>query len=163
VTDPRPGSSTDKWSPRRTRRAGDEPAPDPDEAELAVAFYNDQADQHRYRRCPKLTVPLRKDLAERLKDIGGLENFKRCVLAVQLDAWMAGRKAGKDGFFKLDIAYLLKTKGRDVLAHLLALADDAVLTERSADRAQAKQDAMLEEIKRQQALDDERDRMERGE
>jgi hypothetical protein len=160
-----PGTSTAKSSPRRAHHGGDAP-PDPDEAELALAFYNEQAENARPRwlLCPELTPSIRERLRQRLKHIKGLQNFKRAVLAVQHDEWMSGRKAGSNGKkFKLDIHYLLSDKRRDILVHLLGLAAHAAVTDESADDAQAKQDAMLEEIKRQQALDDERDRMERGE
>jgi hypothetical protein len=142
---------------QRTRRAA---SPAPDEAELAVAFYNDEAEKHHYQRCTKLTPPLRRRLTGRLKDIGGLENFKRSVLAVPCHRFMSGRarpRPGDDAPFKLSIQFLLQTDGPnmgDVLATLLDLASDA--TNQSADDA-AVQVARHEQEAMYQRLRDEED------
>jgi hypothetical protein len=102
----------------------------PGEVELAVAFYNEAASKHRYRKCTTLTPQLRKRLAGRLKDIGGLENFKQAVLAVPRHRFLSGqapKRAEDDAPFKLNIDVLLQTDGPklgDVLHTLLDLASD---------------------------------------
>jgi hypothetical protein len=140
---------------RTPRRA---PPPAPDEVELAVAFYNEQAEKHRYRKCATLTPQLRRRLEARLGDIGGLENFKRAVLAVQRHRFLSGRaptRAGDAEPFRLKIGVLLQTKKQngdpwDVLAELLDLACDA--TDQSSDAAQAQTD--LEDAIRQLRKED---------
>jgi hypothetical protein len=102
----------------------------PDEAELAVASYNDAAQLHGYIPCGKLTPPLRKRLERRLAEIGGLAEFSRAVSAIPLDAFLSGRVTPHDGRppFKLNLERLLRTEGGmgDVLVMLLGLADENI-------------------------------------
>jgi hypothetical protein len=93
-----------------------------------VAFFNDAAHAQGFTPCGKLTPQVHKRLDKRLREIGGLEEFKRAVSAVSRDDFLAGR-VQQDGRrpFKLNLERLLRTDGGmgDVLAMLLGLADEA--------------------------------------
>lgn len=71
----------------------------------------------------------RKRLLRRLADIGGIENFKDALMAIEFDRFLMGKKPPKPGHepFRLDIEFLLSTESNfgDVLAKLIDGAGEA--------------------------------------
>jgi hypothetical protein len=97
--------------------------------DAALDAYNEMAIKHDFLPCIALTSGRRTRLGKRLRDIGGLAEFKRALSAIQRDDYLAGRKRPKEGKpFKLDLDYLLRADDSvgDVLAKLLDLAGEAV-------------------------------------
>ena len=82
--------------------------------QTACDLYNEAAKAHGWTVCATLTPPRAKRLEGRLRDIGGLEAFKRALSAIPRDDFLMGRRATKAGErpFKLDIDNLLQTDGK---------------------------------------------------
>ena len=96
----------------------------------ACDLYNTAAEAHGWTVCRSLTSPRAKRLVGRLRDIGGLEAFKRALSAIPRNDFLMGRlppRPGEKSAFRLDLAYLLQTDGKsgDVLAKLIDAAGDA--------------------------------------
>ena len=97
-------------------------------AEAAVAVYNSAAEANGYSICQRLTDSRIVRLTKRLADIGGIDQFKIGLSAVPLDAFLSGKKTGRDGSrFILDIDRLLSTESQigDVLARMVDLAQSS--------------------------------------
>jgi len=98
--------------------------------QTACDLYNEAAKAHGWTVCATLTPPRAKRLEGRLRDIGGIEAFKRALSAVPRDTFLSGQVPPKDGRapFRLDIDVLLQTDGKlgDVLAKLVDKAADSV-------------------------------------
>jgi hypothetical protein len=96
--------------------------------EEALDAYNEAADMHSFAPCRTLTDARRKRLDKRLKDIGGVDAFKRALSALPRNDFLMGRVRPKPGKkpFKLELDTLLQTDGNlgDVLARLLDAAED---------------------------------------
>ncbi len=94
----------------------------------AVAIWNTTAERLRLSRCQTVTPQRRSRLLKRLADIGGLDQFKLALSAIERWPFLAGKVPPKDGRepFKLDIGLLLQTDGNlgDVLANLIDRAGD---------------------------------------
>jgi hypothetical protein len=128
----------------------------PDEAELAVASYNDAAHAQGFTPCGKLTPQVRKRLDKRLREIGGLAEFKRALSVIHLDDFLAGRVRHQCDRppFKLNLERLLRTDGGmgDVLAMLLGLADEAARSSGAGTAAQ--RDELADKLARMREEED---------
>jgi len=141
VPNPVLGTVTRREATRRERGADAPPSPElpvksarppkasAAEVDQAIELYNEAARQHGYTVCHSRPETRLARLQRRLREIGGLEPFRRALSAIQLDDFLAGRVRPRDGRhpFKLDLDRLLQTDGTlgDVLAKLIDRAGDA--------------------------------------
>lgn len=94
------------------------------ETDEAVALWNDLADEHGFARVEVVTPDRRIRALKRIAAIGGIENFKVALGAVQHVPFLMGKeppRAGSREAFKLDFERLLQSEGNlgDVLAKLI--------------------------------------------
>jgi hypothetical protein len=104
------------------------------EVDQALVSYNEAAARNRWTQCRTLTPARARRLDRRLREIGGIEAFRRALSAIPRHDFLSGRVKPKEGRdpFKLDIDVLLQTGGKmgDVLAHLIDMAADDVVPAR---------------------------------
>jgi len=101
-----------------------------DDVELALAAYNEAAEQLGFSRCESFTKARRTRLTARLADIGGVKRFRDALRALDMDdalpRLLLGKAKPKEGnpLFRLDIDRLLRSDGSlgDVLARLLDIS-----------------------------------------
>lgn len=100
------------------------------EEDDALAAYNAAAFDHGFTplAIEHLSDQKRKRLRRRLDDIGGLDQFKRALVGIPNDNFIAGRVPGRDGQppFRLDFDRLLSTNSKldDVLVRLISKVDN---------------------------------------
>lgn len=106
-------------------------------AEQARELYNDYAARHRFQACRTPSEKLNSRLAQRLKEIGGLEKFALALSVIHQNDFLMGRLPPPPGKrpFKLDLEFLLSTGSKmdDVLAKLVDKALDIAETIPSDD------------------------------
>ncbi|WP_152024973.1 hypothetical protein [Candidatus Filomicrobium marinum] len=92
-------------------------------ADAAIDAWNVFADEHGLDQCTIRTGRRLSLVAERLSDIGGLENFKLALSQIPADDFLMGRVVPRDGGdrFRLHIDRLLSTGSGmgDLLARLI--------------------------------------------
>lgn len=123
------------------------------DTDAAVTAFNEVAGAVGFTHCMALSGARRKALLFRLRDVGGLEAFKRAISAIPLDDFLSGRIPGRNGGppFRLDIDRLLSTKSGlgDVLASLIDTAEANGRVEVSPEAiAEARRKARLNDILR---------------
>jgi len=95
--------------------------------EEAVASYNAAAERLGFAVCRSVTQARFNRIEKRLRDIGGLENFRKALQVVERDDFLMGRKSRPgEPPFRLTIDRLCSTETSmgDVLARLLDQADE---------------------------------------
>lgn len=96
------------------------------ELDAALQAYNGAAEQFSFSRVDTFTEPRARKLEDRLKDIGGLENFRLALNAIPRNKFLMGETSPRPGQapYKLNFERLMSTGSAmgDVLASLLDAA-----------------------------------------
>ncbi len=129
---PRPGGVRNIYIKDKKEAERKSPRPNGDfnaNVEAALEMYNAAAKTHGFTVSRVVSTDIRTRLSTRLSEIGGLDKWTLALSAISADDFMMGRLPSKDPGgrrFKLDLEYLLQTKGRsgDVLVKLLNRALD---------------------------------------
>mgnify|MGYP007011831530 CR=1 FL=1 len=95
----------------------------------ALRMWNDTAMRLGLTICNSYSPQRRSRMIRRLGDVGGLDQLKLALSAIELVPFLMGRVAPRDGEkpFKMDIDHLMQTNGNlgDVLSKLIDKAGDA--------------------------------------
>lgn len=79
-----------------------------DEVQQAFDAYNEAAALAGWPHAQRLTQPRMASLKKRLKELGGLDGWKAALDKASASLFLTGRKAGRNGFFKANIDFLLQ-------------------------------------------------------